>query len=191
MAKQSLLQITLLQIVKICILFCFFNLLTTPFYLKCIPLFQGQANRKHTSAALFFKHFSFYRYFFIFSSLPLLQILSPLACEDRMPQQLAFLAVSFPMLPPQLKKASIGMLGLCEFKVLCSRFQVGLLLVWQVACLCYLMGSERIFPHSIGDFNFLISTTRLQQPSPIFLPLFFYILYACLFACLLIIAGKN
>lgn len=189
MAKHSLLQITLLQIVKLCINF---PPPFPPFYLKCIPLFQGYANRKHTSAAFFFKHFSYYSYFFIFSSLPLLEILSPLACVDRIPQQLAFLAASFlPMLPPQLKKASIGMLGLCEFKVLCSRFQVGLLLVWQVACLCYLMGSERIFPHSIGSFNFLISTSRLQQPSPIFLTLFFHIPYACLFVCHLIIARKN
>lgn len=190
MAKQSLLQITLLQTVKLCIPFFFF---LSPFYLKCIPLFQVQAHRKHTSAAFFFKHFAcnsygslFFPYYLYYRS-----FFPQRVKTGSFSSQLAWKYPSSPCPPPppQLQKASIGMLGLCELKVLYKRLQVVLLLVQQVACLCYQMDSERIFPHSIGSF--LISTSRLQQPSPIFLTLFFHIPYACLFACHLIIARKN
>lgn len=98
--KQSLLQITLLQIVNLCIFF------SPPlFYLKCIPLFQVQAGRKHTSALVFFKHFFLQQlHLFIFSSLLWLQILFPLAYEDRILQQSASLEVFFLPLLPTVKK---------------------------------------------------------------------------------------
>lgn len=69
------------------------------FYLQCIPLFQVQTNRKHTSAAFFLRHFSYNSYSSLFSSSRLLQIPFPLACGDRILQQFALLEHSSPCSP--------------------------------------------------------------------------------------------
>lgn len=96
MAKQSLFQITLLRIVKLCIPFFFYPLV---FYLQCIPLFQVQTNRKHTSAAFFLKHFPYNSYSSFFLITFITDPFSLIACGDRILQQLALLEHSSPCFP--------------------------------------------------------------------------------------------
>lgn len=99
MAKQSLFQITLLQIVKLCVPSFFFPL---AFYLQCIPLFQVQTNRKHTSAAFFLKRFSYNSS----SSFFLVTFITDpfsLSMRGRVLQQLALLEHSSPCSPTAKK----------------------------------------------------------------------------------------
>lgn len=110
MAKQSLFQITLLRIVKLCIPFFFFFLV---FYLQCIPLFQVQTNGKHTSAAFFLQHFSYNSYSFFFP--PYLYYRSLFPWHVRILQQLALLEHSSPC-SPAVKKGLHRNVGLVWIK---------------------------------------------------------------------------